>query len=84
LGYAVTHGRDAAVSLGFDSVFCYINLPFIDKSNKRYSKCGICVFVETLEILRTFVLADFEQQFNPSIAIPSAVGQNPETPDINT
>jgi hypothetical protein len=31
VGYAGTHGRDAAGSLGFDSVFCYINEPFIAK-----------------------------------------------------
>jgi hypothetical protein len=32
-----------------------------------------CEFIETMKSLHTFVLPDFEQQYNPVLAIMSAV-----------
>ena len=42
-------------------------------ANKRYSKCGFACSLKHLESLNTFVLAAVEQQFNPALAIASAV-----------
>jgi hypothetical protein len=67
VGCAGSHGQDAAGSLGFDSVFCYINLLFIDKSNKRSNKCGFARSLKHLKSLLTFVLAGFEQQSIPAV-----------------
>jgi hypothetical protein len=43
-------------------------------ANKRYSKCGYWWSSKHLKSFFTFVLAGFEQQFNPALAIELAVG----------
>ncbi len=55
VGYAGSHGRNAAESLGFDSVFCFINEPFIAKPNKRSIKCGYACSLKQLKSLYAFV-----------------------------